>query len=216
MKYTHKVFIMSVLFFLLVANGIPASTGSSQSTPEEIRLAATHQLSTWLEKIPSGQEIYYGFTNRDEFADAVIGTPVRTFYFADEMEGASAHASELMIPAYDWRVPVVVRNEYRALVTVAPVDGSWKIVDIGAARLARELGMHQSGHANILLRSFRAKCDFLVISSGDLTAKSVMLMPLQSARRNITQLDHAAKDLFTMDEIRGMLLFPENKPGVTR
>ena len=206
-----------MLLMFVVVSVLPASTGSSEATRGDIAQAAVKQLPQWLDKIPSGQEQYYGFAEREEFSLATIGTPVHTFYFADEMAGdAPNHSTEKLAPSYEWRVPVAVNNEYRALVTVAPVDGEWKIVDIGAAGLARELGSHKTGHQNILLRSFKAKSDFLVIPSGDQTGKGVLLMPLQSARRNISQLDHASKDVFTIDEIRGMILFPENKPGVAR
>ena len=209
MKNTVKLCVVSILFIFLFTSISPASTDFSQIDTDDIRLAATQQLATWLDKIPSGQEQHFGFADRDEFSTATIGTPIHTFYFADELE---APAKELLVPSYEWRVPVLVNNEYRALLTVAPVEGVLNIVDLGAARLARELGT-QTNHKNVLLRSFKAKCDFLV---ADHTGKGIMLMPLQSARRNLSQLDHASKDVFTIDEIRGMILFPENKPGVAR
>jgi hypothetical protein len=209
MKNTAKLCVFSILFIFFFSSITPASTNTSDIDTNDIRLVATQQLATWLDKIPIGQEQHFGFADRDEFAAATIGTPVHTFYFADELE---TKVNELLVPSFEWRVPVLVNNEYRALLTVAPVEGVLNIVDLGAAGLARELGT-QTGHKNVLLRSFKAKCDFLV---ADHNGKGIMLMPLQSARRNLRQLDHASKDVFTIDEIRGMILFPENKPGVAR
>lgn len=208
MKHTQKVCVFSMLFIFLLVSMMPAATGSFTKL-DEIKLATTQQLVTWLDKIPCGQEQYFGFTSRDEFASATIGNPIQTYYFSDELEEAT---EELLVPSNEWRVPVLVNNEYRALLTVTPVEGAFKVVNIGAAGLARELGT-KTGHRNMLLRSFKAKCDFLV---ADNAGKGIMLMPLQSARKNLSQLDHASKDAFTIDEIRGMILFPENKPGATR
>ncbi len=217
MKYTKKLRFATMLIIFIFTCVLPASVENSLDANKEICRAASLQLPQWLDKIPAGQEQYFGFTSREDFSRATIGVPVHTYYFSDELsESTSAQSSEVLTPAYEWRVPVTVDNEYRALVTVAPINGEWKIVDIGAAGLARELGNVKTGHLNILLRSFSSKSDFLVTPSIDQAGKGVMLLPLQSARRNISQLDHATKDLFTIDEIRGMILFPETNPGVAR
>lgn len=216
MKFTLKTRLIAILFIILFAGTLPAAIEISRDSDEAISRAASLQLPQWLEKIPTGQERYFGFFSREDFSRATVGVPIHIYHFADELSTTTSHPGELLVPSYEWRVPVIVDNECRALATVAPVNGEWKIVDFGAAGLAQEIGNVPTGHLNILVRSFTTKSDFLAIPSGDLSGKGVMLMPLQSARRNIGQLDHAEKDLFTIDEIRGMILIPEAKPGLDR
>lgn len=97
------------------------------------------QLGAFLARIPPGQETTYGFNARSEFAEATPGEPYQMYTVASG--GSRSSVDQSLQPMNEWRVPVSVRGEYRALLTVIRDRDRWRAVDFGAALLARELAM---------------------------------------------------------------------------
>ena len=139
-----------------------------------------------MEKIPSGDEANFGFQNREEFSRASLGTPIRMFTLSDDLSGPDGKA-KYMKPNGEWRIPVIVDEKNRALVTVMKHDHQWSIVDFGAAGLASELNDFKSQltaeqFRDIkMLRVYQLESDFLFYDDPLSSADEIVLVPMQSA-----------------------------------
>jgi hypothetical protein len=147
--------------------------------------AARARLAFLLDRIPVGFEKHYGFRNRVEFGRASAGAPFRVVTLAD---GDIRLGTYRPLPVGVWRVPVVVDDEHRALVTVARMQGSWRAVEIGAAVLAKDLEhtLGQVGGApaqRTILRVYPLRSDFLILAHRDARPEEGSIHPLESARR---------------------------------
>ena len=82
----------------------------------------------------------------------------------------------------NWRVPVIVNNKYKALLTVAKENNKWRIVKIGAKGLAQELDRFEQNHPSNtdikILRVFQIKGDFILTSNNS-------IYPLTSASKGL-------------------------------
>jgi hypothetical protein len=180
----------TLLTFLLVT-----STLGSIINAQEINLAIDQVLFEWLQKIPVGFEKQYGFENRDEFIIAKTGKPYEVFTLRPSFfTGQVIPDSNYLISAGEWRVPILVNNSYRALLTVIKVNSGWQIVDLGAVSLAKELdemnrSLDLSDSPSIkIIRIYQLQCDFLTTDNPDLTSGNIYLHPLRSAIINIPEL----------------------------
>ncbi|MCP4131070.1 MAG: hypothetical protein GY754_08830 [bacterium] len=130
---------------------------------ESVSSAANAQFRDYLHLIPEGMEKDFGFLDREEFDEAALGKPHEVFMINEEGK---------VVPFNVWRVPIIIDGKYRSLLSVKEVDGEFKIVAVGASRLARELCELESEHYGedrfleiencSLLRSFTKKADFIV------------------------------------------------------
>ena len=130
-----------------------------------------------LNLIPVGQEKNFGFTTREEFADSKLGVPLLVTKIKSDGELSMQN---------EWRVPVVVNNEYRVLLTVIKnANGEFEIVDLGGSSLAKEFNTItiNGKRPNILLRSYDFKIDFLSVNEL-INAPGLQncIVPLQSAK----------------------------------
>jgi len=162
-----KMKVIFLLFFLLARSIV----FSQEAIPKEISKAANSGYHEYLEKIPQGRESLYGFKNRDEFSLAKIGKPYQIFLLTKEFYTIPIINNDNYIVASDeWRVAVTVNNEYRAMVTVAKMNGIWEVVGIGAAGLASDLGVFEKQHPSQvqygrILRVLQLDCEFLLTKS---------------------------------------------------
>jgi hypothetical protein len=193
-----------LLILLFVATVPIASAQQAVSEKNTVATTARQSLQTWLAKIPEGREKDYGFSTREEFARATIGVPLRMATITPQAVLESGPAERGKVQIYDaWRAPVLVDGEYRLLLTVARIGPSLKVVEMGAANLAAELGHFRgegigskAGTSTLLLRLFQLKCDFLLVAGEDGRPESGWFYPLQSARLFLglgtrVKLDHA-------------------------
>ncbi len=136
-----------------------------------ISKVANEGLKDYLEKIPLGQEEMFGFNNRHDFSKAEIGIPYEVFtlnadFFNDEN---IRRDKNYIISTGNWRVPIIVDNEYRALLTISNFNKTYGIVKIGAKGLAEELGLFKQNYTSIntpnILRVFQLKGDFILTSN---------------------------------------------------
>lgn len=129
---------------------------------------ANEELSNYLEKIPIGQEEMFGFNNRNEFSQAEIGVPYEVFTLRSDFfkDNKIERGKNYIISTGNWRVPIIVRNEYKALLTVCKENNKWSVVKIGAKGLANELEGFKKNHPTIIplniLRVFQLKGDFIL------------------------------------------------------
>jgi hypothetical protein len=155
--------------FLLLFILVSSVAFTQEEYIKEISDVANSGYHQYLEKIPQGRESLYGFKNRDEFALAKIGKPYQIFLLKKEFFTDSITTNvNYIVPSDEWRVTVMVNNEYRALVTVAKMNGILKVVGIGAAGLASDLGVFEKQHPSSIhygriLRILQLDCEFLLI-----------------------------------------------------
>ena len=160
------------------------------SPPTAVLKAAQSQLAELLESIPPGMEGDYGFTGRDEFGRATLAQP----YEMLSVEGGGSVAA-----LQEWRVPVVVDDQFRTLIDVQKSGDTYSAVGIGAAQLASELGQaetdstatpsRQKSTQKFVLRSFKHTADFVVYDLDPRQAQNVSklkIRPLKSAHLSLS------------------------------
>ena len=160
-----------------------ADDGLERLSPPEAGLAvaaARAGLARFLRLVPAAQTASYGFANRAEIDRARLAAPYRVVT-ADE-KGESLVATE------EWRFPIAVDGRYRALLTVAMMDGQLKAVNLGATGLATELAQLEKDRAvapaarRLLLRLFSLRADFVSFPASTQSLDQAPFTPLASAR----------------------------------
>jgi len=152
-----------------------------------VKEAAQKQLLETLEKIPQGQEKLYGFNNRDEFKNATLGELFRIYSINPDANEDYFSA----VSHNEYRVPVIVNKEYRALITVAIVDFEWHIVDFGGTELAKQMGecpnlfLPSPEIEGVFLRVYGLNCDFIAGRKIEHSIDSCQFYPLHAAQKII-------------------------------
>ena len=147
-----------------------------------ITKVVNEELISFLQKIPVGQENMFGFTNRGEFSQAEIGDPYEVFTLSLEFFDTKniIRNKTYIVSTENWRVPIIVNNQHRALLTVSKVNNQWSVVKLGAKALAEELDIFNKNHPSInesnILRVFQLKSDFILTSEK-------IVYPLTSAKQ---------------------------------
>jgi hypothetical protein len=176
-----------VKFYFFILAGILGTLQplSGQGIDDNLKYTARTELQSYLEKIPTGLEERYGFHNRQEFSRAIPGDPLRIYSIhPDSIRGEINPGKEYLVAQEEWKVPVLIDGDARALLTVAKVDGKLKVVELGATGLARELGVVGKEHPTdqkIILRLYQLQCDFLVLTPKGKQVSEGYLYPLRSA-----------------------------------
>ena len=167
---------------------------AEESLDTEVLNSASKDLFFYLEKIPIGHENNYGFHNREEFKLAKLGKPFQMYTIDSQFLISSAKTSkEVFIPLNEWRVPVVVKERYRALLTVSYHKKILKIVAFGASNLAAELEnieqkkisiiLKQSKFKRLILRVYQLHSDFVLLTDNNPNLNIYNIFPLESASR---------------------------------
>lgn len=173
---------LKILTITLVTLGLSGACFGSTPGAEAAR-AATKALPSVLAGIPPGQEANFGFHDRGEFAGATVGDPYQVITFT---LGPGRVLN--LVRQRDWRVPVRVHGQARALLTVVEGESGWEAVDFGAAGLARELQHQEEAltgkptfRHRFILRLYQHWADFLVLSHFELPADDDLAIPLFQA-----------------------------------
>jgi hypothetical protein len=147
---------LAVTTSLIGVQAIAAGANTAQDATESaVMNAAQKILADYLRMIPEGMELDHGFNGRNEFAEATIAQPYQVFGLAADGTIASLDV---------WRVPVMVRGEFRMLVDVRKGEGGYEPFAFGTAPLAAELGViEQDVHGGTAARSTRHKSIILVL-----------------------------------------------------
>lgn len=180
---TMRAFTVSCLVTLVVlfTASQASATQNSAEVMQQVADAARAGMAAYLQKIPRGLEKNYGFANRSEFGRASLGRP----YHQVGMDAADGS----MEVVDTWRVPILVDGKFRAMLTVAKMKGAWKAVEIGAAKMAADLGRLEReiirGRPNLqvaIIRVFKLKSDFLAVAPASAQIESGDFHPMLSAQ----------------------------------
>lgn len=142
--------------------------------------AARAGLKRFLDAIPADRAESLGFADRNEMDRATLGVPYRVWASDAQASGIAATS--------EWRFPVIVDGTYRALLTVALIEGEYRAVDFGAAVLSRELGALERDRAvvpgarRVLLRVHALRADLAAFPTGPVRIEEARFEPLASAR----------------------------------
>lgn len=151
--------------------------------------AAAAGLKPFLNSIPTGQELAFGFGNRAEFNLAYLGLPYEVVSIHPRYLAAGDGGIEKVLTSMgQFRFPILCNGKACALLTVALVDGEWKAVEIGAAGLAVmfdrvEQSVPPPGKQprNLLLRLYQLNIDFAGYYQEGQNPEDGHFVPLPSA-----------------------------------
>ena len=172
-----------------MVNSSPLQTFSTNA----VLSIARSSYKRFLNKIPPGYESRYGFVHRDEFTRTTVGKPLRVYTaYPDSRKEETGIPVKWPYLLNEWRVPLLVDGEFRSLLTIVETDGVLKAVDLGAAKLAREIGTFNRNNpdgSKALFRLDRLKCDFILIKKSNAPIQEDAYYPLHSARRLLNTTD---------------------------
>ena len=179
------------LIFLIIVFLLSSTTYGQKNISKDVLAAAEKGYAAYLEKIPADKESLYGFNNREEFSKIKLGKPYQLMTLSKEFfSDPTLKNKDYIVPSGDWRIPVIIDKEYRALLTVSYFDGNWKVVGLGATSLARELEVFEKEHPSKnqygkILRVYQSVSDYMLLPSDD--PKDMDLIPLKSAKNVLAE-----------------------------
>jgi hypothetical protein len=197
--------VLLLLFILLAL--VTGNNGQSVNRKKMIK-DVTSDLQTWLKKIPGGNEARYGFTNRDEFSIAKLGKPYQIFTLAGEFfSGDLMPGKSYLESTGEWRIPVMVNQENRVMITVTKKKNKWKVVELGAVGIASELQEFDRNPALgntdglSILRVYQLQSDFLFSDDPSLDPGKIQVYPMHSGVMNISKIRESSRTQFGLDEL---------------
>jgi hypothetical protein len=157
-----------------------------------VQNVAKDEAKKFLEKIPDGYEVHYGFKDRSEFPKTEIGIPLQVYTInpdsIDEKDGSS---KMYLQDVNEWRVPVIVDNEYRALITVVKSGEKYNAVDFGGAVLAKRIGTISGVHpgcVNKIVRIYSIQSDYILADSAGVKGEDGIYIPVYQEQNGIGSL----------------------------
>ncbi|GLQ86821.1 hypothetical protein [Dyella flagellata] len=171
-------------------DAIDAAQGTAQRQAAERGL---FELSNRLTALPKSGTPIFAVSDYQELRRARIGVGFEVNLIDPQalLSGNSIGASTY--PSNEWRFMVMVDNQPVGLVTVAPLNGRWKMVSAGASEMAQELShivsqytQHEPAARLRFLRSQQGVADFVEVTPSGKDAPS-QYVPLLSARIMLKQ-----------------------------
>ncbi|HOT13434.1 MAG TPA: hypothetical protein PK252_01620 [Bacteroidales bacterium] len=136
----NKYHLVRVIYLLFILQLIIVSVNAQKNIEHEIIKVSEANFKKYLEKIPYGHEDYYGFQNRNEFEQVVVGEPYQILYLTNiEMPEDSINYDNLITYSDSWEVPLLVNKEKRCFLHVQKIIKEYKVVGIGYNMVANEL-----------------------------------------------------------------------------
>ncbi len=151
------------------------------SETDIILQTAKKQINLFIDNIPNENLNDYGFKNKEEFEKISFDTPIKIYTLKD---------SNIVFTS-TWRIPIVIDNEYRALLTIIKENEEYKIVDFGACVLAKEISAKKTNQTLGLLRVYEIKSDFIIEGY---TKNQLKFIPIQGSKDKLYDL----VDIFNM------------------
>jgi len=145
------------------------------SETDSILRTAKNQIHLLIDNIPEANLNDYGFNNKAEFEKISFAPLIKIYTLKDTS----------IIFTNTWRVPVVVDNEYRSLLTIINEDGVYKAVNYGASILAKAFLAKKTNQTIGLLRVYELKSDFLMEVN---TQNQLKFVPIENANSNLYDL----------------------------
>ena len=152
---------ITYIFLCMVLSFLVAPQLGAQDIPPEVIKAAQEGLPVFLEvisqnNVPEGmspfptsnsnmpsQKALHGFEEDDPLNQAYSGEPFKFYLLNNEAAlnyTRGSDVSSMLTPMDTWYFPVMIGEDTKSVLKVAKMDGSWKAVSLGVARLAVELG----------------------------------------------------------------------------
>jgi hypothetical protein len=157
-----------------------------------VQNAAADEVKKFLEKIPDGYETYYGFKDRSEFTKIDIGIPLLVYTLDPDSVDETVDGSKRYLKSMnEWRVPVIVDNEYRTLITVVKSGEKYQAVDFGGAVLAKRIGtIHGShyGYVNSIVRIYSIQSDYILADSAGVKGEDGTYIPVNPEQNDAGSL----------------------------
>ncbi len=192
-------YLFSLLVLLFSCELMAQSVGKNQSKEEsKVQKIAKRQCATFLNSIPEGEELQFGYSGREEMNLSTTGRPICVLNLTKEFYSASILGNtNYIIVGNEWRVPLTVKGRNKTLLTVNYRDGNYSVTDIGGAVLAAELQEQVAKAAKnshyYMLRIYPLTADFFAYGDGkieDLTfyplTSACMAMPSLNKRKAYT------------------------------
>ena len=144
--------------------------GSLSDNLELVKKVSERDVHYFLNLIPQGQEMEYGFNSRSDFDKVEIGEAYEV-YFVKRAQGEVT-----LMESNTYRVPLLVNGQAVALLSVVSNEKETKVVDFGAVKLARTLQAlsKKAGNAvdKVLIRNTYLSKDYLVDDFNALATKN--------------------------------------------
>lgn len=157
-----------------------------------VQKTALNQVQSFLEKIPYGYEVHYGFKDRSEFSKTTIGIPLKVYTIdPDSVDELADVSTKYLQDVNEWRVPVTVDNEYRALITVVKSGEVFSAIDFGGVMLAKRIGaitQVNSGCVNSIVRVYSIQCDYILADSAGIMGEDGIYIPVNQDQSGIGSL----------------------------
>jgi hypothetical protein len=110
-------------------------TGEDEET-RQVHLTGIREAQRFLNKIPPDRIENHGFRDSADYKRVRVEAPIRMYKAVISEKDGIIRSFQ---PTTQWRVPLSLDGEWRSLLTVVVVDGSYSVVNLGGASLAREL-----------------------------------------------------------------------------
>jgi hypothetical protein len=201
-----------ILFLFVICGNCLAQTDSLK----DILATAKVGYSEYIEKIPEGKELFFGFNNRDEFTQVNIGKAYLVYALSNEFFNENFLTDKNYIkPTGEWLVSLTVKGESRVLITITKMNGELKVVSIGAAVLAGELGEFEKEYPSenqvgMLLRVYQLSCDFFINPSVNLSKES-KIYPLNSAKIGLSLNNDNTNSSYSVNQVLSLVKNKLNK-----
>jgi hypothetical protein len=198
----------SVALLLIIALSSFLAPGDNK-TDELVMKAAESQLPHYLEKLNPGNEKAYGFTENDDLDGCTISKPYRMMVFNDGFYNNNlAEERNYIHIENEWRVPVMIRDTNRTMLTVNGNPGNYVISAMGTPMLAKELQQKSKGMDDnvtfYLLQVTPLLADFFV-AERDNSFTEAQFIPLESAFAAIPALGKNKQPFYTLTEVEKMI-----------
>lgn len=172
-----------------------ASFTNAQTINDSIKGIVRSQLEINLSKIPIGSENKYGFNAREDFAVCNVGEPLLVLTLNAEQE---------LIEINEWRIPIVLKGNYKILFTVKKNNKKFEIVDIGGVDLAKEIQQirRNNNPSNFLIRLINLHIDFIANNYDVKSKHALVLIPMQSSKQFLgSKSIFADKTILTFNDL---------------
>ncbi len=143
---------------------------------DSILIIAGQQISSFINDIPQENLNEYGFISKNDFKKISFGTPIAVYRLENSY----------IIFTSTWRVPIIVDNEYRSLLTIIKKNYEYQAVDFGAKVLAHEFSTKKTQNTIGLLRVYELQSDFVINEFSD---DHLLFIPIRGEKGESYHID---------------------------
>ena len=181
--------------------------------------AAEGQLQVFISRIRADGSNLYGFTLEDDMDDCEIGKPYRLLVFSNSFyDSTRSNNNDIIRIKNEWKVPVMIKGNFKNLLTVGGTSGNYVVSSMGDTTLARELQRKTKGadenDAYYLLRIPQLPADFFVHEANN-SFNEAQFVPLSTATSAIPAIARNQKSFYTLDEVQAMVKLALSKNTAT-